>query len=916
MYRHLLRRFAATRRCGNKARNSSRKTQSFLQVETLEGRLVPAVFNVNSLVDTLTLPAGAVTFRSALQAANAMPGSNTINLTLPGVYKITTVGTQDEADNVAGEFAYTGTGSLTILNTSGGAVTVDGGGLNRVLDINPVAENTTSFTVTLQGLTITGGAAFPGDAALGSGGGIRAQGAASVVLNSVVVTGNSATADGGGIALESVTNDSTGTLTVNASTISHNSAGDAGGGIETDGKGRVTINTGSVIAFNTCVNQGAGIWLDAGGAALDVTASIISNNQALTMLAGGIGNAGAGAVTISRSLIQNNFAGGTGGGFGDAASMGTLTVQDSAFLNNTAAGDGGGIQVGGGMMTITGSDFEGNVSGGDGGGVFVMCQAIRITNAVFRHNVAVNGGGVADQSTSTFVVSCTFDSNRAVGTSGGKGAGLGIGGNGGGLALTRTARSASVTSSLFLNNSSSNSFSGTGGGIFDDTAVLIILNTQFTGNVSYFAGALSFGGSTLTITGSTFNNNRATFDGGALIYKNPQVATVPASNLIDDTFTANVAGRESGAIAFDGFETVNLLDDTFNANLATQGGGAITFNAFPLSVAFQNTIVAQNLVSGAALDISNGVSNPIVVDQGGNLVGVTAGQVQFGPGTLTANPRLGLLQNNGGQYAGAASEHQIVQTEALMPGSPAIGAGVASGAPTTDERAFPRIAGGRTSPSIGAFEPQYAINASANQILVENFFELLLNRLADPGSAGFVNELNTGASASTVALQIEGSSEYLGNQVQLLFQRYLHRQADATGLPSFINLLSHGGTLEQAAAIIVGSPEYFQLHGGNNVSFLKAMYLDALGRLPDAFGQDSFTQMLAGGASRTTVALAVFTSPEYRSNLISQGFSTLLGRQAFPEDVTNFNNAFQNGLTDQVFVAILLGSTEFRSDRT
>ena len=148
---------------------------------------------------------------------------------------------------------------------------------------------------------------------------------------------------------------------------------------------------------------------------------------------------------------------------------------------------------------------------------------------------------------------------------------------------------------------------------------------------------------------------------------------------------------------------------------------------------------------------------------------------------------------------------------------------------------------------------------------MENFFEVLLNRLTDSGSAGFVNELNNGVSAGTVVLQIEGSSEYLGNQVQALFQRYLHRQADATGLPSFINLLSHGGTLEQAAAIIAGSPEYFQLHGGNNVSFLKALYLDALGRLPDAFGQDSFSQMLAGGASRTTVALAVFTSPEDRA---------------------------------------------------
>ena len=111
-----------------------------MRFETLEDRLAPAVFNVNSLADMLTPTGGAVTLRSALQAANTTPGNNTINLTVPGVYKITTVGTGNETDNAAGELAYKGNGNLTILNTSGGAVTVDGGGLNRVFDINPAPK--------------------------------------------------------------------------------------------------------------------------------------------------------------------------------------------------------------------------------------------------------------------------------------------------------------------------------------------------------------------------------------------------------------------------------------------------------------------------------------------------------------------------------------------------------------------------------------------------------------------------------------------------------------------------------------------------------------------------------------------------------------------------------------------------------
>jgi hypothetical protein len=135
--------------------------------------------------------------------------------------------------------------------------------------------------------------------------------------------------------------------------------------------------------------------------------------------------------------------------------------------------------------------------------------------------------------------------------------------------------------------------------------------------------------------------------------------------------------------------------------------------------------------------------------------------------------------------------------------------------------------------TLDLYEPQFAANASANTVLVENFFEVLLNRLTDSGSASFVNELDGGVAASTVVLQIEGSGEYLGNQVQALFQRYLHRQTDAPSLQAFTNQLMHGATLEQVAAVIVGSPEYFQLHGGSNVAILNALYLDVLGRKPE-----------------------------------------------------------------------------------
>src|SRR5262249_55494644 len=159
-------------------------------------------------------------------------------------------------------------------------------------------------------------------------------------------------------------------------------------------------------------------------------------------------------------------------------------------------------------------------------------------------------------------------------------------------------------------------------------------------------------------------------------------------------------------------------------------------------------------------------------------------------------------------------------------GSPAIGKGLVTGAPNTDERGFPRTG---LTVSIGAFEPQSPLGTSPNQLFVENIYETLLHRPADPGAVVWVTQLDHALSPAAFVLAIQASTEYRTNEVQALYQRCLRRAADPGGLQAFVNFLGHGGTVEQVAAVMVGSPEYFQLHGGNNVSFLEALYLDALG---------------------------------------------------------------------------------------
>jgi hypothetical protein len=321
----------------------------------LEERCAPAVFNVNSLFDVPTPTDGVVTLRSAIKAANATPGNNTINLAVAGTYKIAIAGAGED-NNATGDFdiipnAAAPPGStLLIQNTSGGIAIVDGNHLDRVFDINPgnTSNPATKLLVTMQGFTIQNGnvsdAANP-DGPNATGGGIRDQGNADLTLTNMVITDNNTTADGGGIVMENTVNSSW-TLTVINSTISNNHAGDAGGGIDTDGTGSVVI-TGSVITGNTDVHQGAGVYIDAIqvgalflGAPMTMTGTVVSNNEALaadiTASGGGISNAGNGTMTIANSTIENNFSGGQGGGFSDENNVGALVVMNSLFRNNSA----------------------------------------------------------------------------------------------------------------------------------------------------------------------------------------------------------------------------------------------------------------------------------------------------------------------------------------------------------------------------------------------------------------------------------------------------------------------------------------------------------------------------------------------------------------------------------------------------
>src|SRR5262245_26209728 len=262
------------------------------RIEVLEGREVPAVFTVSTLVDENNgIGSGAVSLREAIAEANAQPGDDTIQFGVTGTINLTGA-LPDLTSNI--NITGPGANQLTVRRDTGGdyAVFSIGGGA----------------AVGISGLTIANGFAT-------NGGGIANGG--TLFLSGSTVSGN-AGAFGGGIR-------STGTMTVTNSTFTGNSASVQGGGIYNTGTATVI---GSTFSGNTAVNFGGGILngstVDTGTmTAINCT---VSGNSA-NMNGGGIYNGLDDTLTVINGTITGNSASSQGGGF--------YNFSGPAVLNNT-----------------------------------------------------------------------------------------------------------------------------------------------------------------------------------------------------------------------------------------------------------------------------------------------------------------------------------------------------------------------------------------------------------------------------------------------------------------------------------------------------------------------------------------------------------------------------------------------------
>ena len=99
--------------------------------------------------------------------------------------------------------------------------------------------------------------------------------------------------------------------------------------------------------------------------------------------------------------------------------------------------------------------------------------------------------------------------------------------------------------------------------------------------------------------------------------------------------------------------------------------------------------------------------------------------------------------------------------------------------------------------------------------------------------------------------------------------------------------------------------------GPSNDRWVKQVFLDLLGRTPDAATVATYSGLISGGSSRTSVAASILASDEYRQRLMRGIYSVYLHRTPSDAEVNFWLPAFAAGLTDQQVSAQIIASPEY-----
>ena len=271
---------------------------------------------------------------------------------------------------------------------------------------------------------------------------------------------------------------------------------------------------------------------------------------------------------------------------------------------------------------------------------------------------------------------------------------IGVGSYGGAVvAGLLTMRSSTITGNTAFGDHATNTTASYGGGAF--VYGVDITDSTISGNIAKgtdnfplthfeIGGGLFIAGGG-RIERSTIADNLAYRYGGG-------IANEDDITIINSTISGNVARQDTGGgLRIRRFTSLTLDNSTVANNRAGTQGGGIFFADQAYASTMRSSIVADN-IAPASTDMGSGES--LVVSGSNNLVESRGALLTLPADTLTSDPALQALANNGGP----------TRTQALGNASPALDRGSNPRNLVTDQRGpgFTRNSNGAVD--IGAFE--------------------------------------------------------------------------------------------------------------------------------------------------------------------------------------------------------------------
>lgn len=239
-----------------------------------------------------------------------------------------------------------------------------------------------------------------------------------------------------------------------------------------------------------------------------------------------------------------------------------------------------------------------------------------------------------------------------------------------------------------------NATAQSGGNIFNDGGTITVIASQINNGRAYDGGGIYNLSGAVTLSQVTMSGDQSVGLEGAAI-NNQATLTVTNSTFSGNGDFINNTGAAAGAIYNDNTGTATITNSSISGNAGGLSGGINNSGVLHL----KNTILANN----SPIDCYNSAGDTIATNTN-NLIEVNAASGHMcGTASLTSDPMLGALTNNGGS----------TPTFALLAGSPAIDAGnnaVCTAAPVNnvDQRGISRSSdgdkNGTATCDIGSFE--------------------------------------------------------------------------------------------------------------------------------------------------------------------------------------------------------------------